>query len=93
MKDLLNVQDFLFSDRDVGDWEGNEELVAENLNELIHIAWSQLPEDLSCDKIEEIINSIWQHLRGDTAILETDFEELIDWVNQHVLTSLDEQME
>ncbi len=92
MKDLLNVQDFLFAEKDVGDWEGDEEQVAENLNELIHIAWEQLPDDLSCEKIEHIINNIWQQLRGDTAIVESDFEELIDWVNQYVVSSLDEQM-
>lgn len=92
MKDLLSVQDFLYSDQDVGDWEGDEEQVAENLNELIHAAWQQIPEDTSCELIEEIITGIWDVLRGDTAILEADFEELIDWVNQYVLSSLDEKM-
>ena len=28
MKDLLNVQDYLFAIHDVGDWEGEEEQVA-----------------------------------------------------------------
>ena len=92
MKDLLNVQDFLHSSHDVGDWEGEEEQVAENLNELIHVAWQEIPEDTPCELIEEIISGIWDFLRGDTAIIEADFEELIDWVKQYVFTSLDEKM-
>ena len=92
MKDLLNVQDYLFSIQDVGDWEGEEEVVAERLNELIHIAWDRLPDDLDCESIDEIINGIWEHLRGDLALIEADFEELTDWVTHYVDSSLDEKM-
>lgn len=90
MKDMLNVQDYLFLSQDVGDWEGEEEQVTENLNELIHFAWQMLPEDLSCETIDEIINGIWQHLRGDLALLEADIDELLDWTTQYIHSSLDE---
>jgi predicted Zn-dependent protease with MMP-like domain len=93
VKDLLQVQDYLFSHFDVGDWEGDEEQVAETLNELIHFAWDMLPDDLSCEVIDEIINGIWEHLRGDTALQDAEFEELTDWVTQYVHSSLDELMQ
>ncbi len=92
MKDLLNVQDYLFAIVDVGDWEGEEEVVAERLNDLIHMAWGRLPDDLDCESIDEIINGIWEHLRGDLALIEADFEELTDWVKHYVDSSLDEKM-
>ncbi|MBQ4832468.1 hypothetical protein J8L70_04355 [Pseudoalteromonas sp. MMG010] len=92
MKDLLNVQDYLFAIVDVGDWEGEEERVAETLNDLIHIAWERLPDDLECELIDEIINGIWEHLRGDLAVIEADFEELTDWVTHYVDSSLDEKV-
>lgn len=92
MKDLLNVQDYLFAVQDVGDWEGDEELVAETLNDLIHMAWDRLPDDLDCDSIDEIINGIWEHLRGDMAVIEADFEELVDWSIHYVDSALDEKM-
>ncbi len=92
MKDLLNVQDYLFAIQDVGDWEGEEEVVAERLNDLIHMAWDRLPDDLDCESIDEIINGIWEHLRGDLALIEADFEELTDWVTHYVDSSLDEKM-
>ncbi|MGO2010331.1 MAG: hypothetical protein ACTJH9_01100 [Pseudoalteromonas sp.] len=92
MKDLLNVQDYLFGNTDVGDWEGDEEHVAETLNDLIHIAWDRLPDDLGTELIDEIINGIWEHLRGDMALVEAEFEELTDWVTHYVDSSLDEKM-
>ncbi|MEL7309119.1 MAG: hypothetical protein AAGK05_15460 [Pseudomonadota bacterium] len=92
MKDLLNVQDYLFAIADVGDWEGEEEVVAERLNDLIHMAWDRLPDDIDCESIDEIINGIWEHLRGDLALIEADFEELTDWVTHYVDSSLDEKM-
>ncbi|MEI5638545.1 MULTISPECIES: hypothetical protein [unclassified Pseudoalteromonas] len=92
MKDMLQVQDYLFSYADVGDWEGEEEVVAERLNELIHHAWNILPEDLDCETIDRLIEGIWQHLRGDLALLEADIEELTDWVTHYINSSLDEQM-
>ena len=92
MKDLLNVQDYLFAVQDVGDWEGDEEHVAETLNDLIHMAWDRLPDDLDCDSIDEIINGIWEHLRGDMAVIEADFEELADWCIPYVDSALDEKM-
>ncbi|WP_404340246.1 hypothetical protein [Pseudoalteromonas mariniglutinosa] len=92
MKDLLNVQDYLFAINDVGDWEGDEEVVAETLNDLIHMAWDRLPDDLDCESIDEIINGIWEHLRGDLALVEADFEELTDWVTHYVDSSLDEKI-
>ena len=92
MKDLLNVQDYLFAIQDVGDWEGEEEVVAERLNDLIHMAWDRLPDDLDCESIDEIINGIWEHLRGDMAVIEADFEELADWCIHYVDSALDEKM-
>jgi hypothetical protein len=89
MKDWLSVQDYLFESTQVGDWEGQEQTVAENLNELIHIAWQQLPEETDADTIDGIINGIWQSLRGDVAIIEAEQDELIDWVLHYVGNKLD----
>ena len=61
MKDWLSVQDYLFGIDQVGDWEGQEETVAENLNELIHVAWQQLPDETDADTIDKISEGIWQH--------------------------------
>lgn len=93
MKDWLNVQDYLFQIDQVGDWEGDEETVAENLNELIHIAWQKIPDQTDADTIHKIIEGIWQQLRGDTAILEAEREELIDWLLHYVTHQLENNLD
>ncbi len=39
MKDLVNIQDYLFQVADVGDWEGEEEIVADRINAIYHAVW------------------------------------------------------
>lgn len=80
MKDLINIQDFLFTDSDVGDWEGDEELIADKLNDLLHFCFDRIPEQMDTQTIEQTLNGIWESLRGDMALLDTDLDELRDWV-------------
>ncbi|MDE3273240.1 hypothetical protein [Pseudoalteromonas sp. G4] len=93
MKDWLSVQDYLFGIDQVGDWEGQEEAVAENLNELIHCAWQALPDEADAETIDRIIEGIWEHLRGDTALLDAEHEELIDWVLHYVANQLENNLD
>ncbi len=89
MKDLLSVQDYLFSAQDVGDWEGDEDEVTETLNDLTHIAWDAIPEDCNTQTVDKIMHGLWQQLRGDLALVEADFSELTDWVHHYVSASLE----
>lgn len=79
MKDLVSIHDYLFSLVDVGDWEGEEELVADRINAIYHAVWEQIPEETSVDLIDQILRNIWDQLRGSTVLLEADEYELVDW--------------
>lgn len=89
MKDLVNIQDFLVTPLELGDWEGEEELVADKLNELLHYCWDLIPEDLSVESIEEVLNGVWDNLRGDTLLIDVEIDQLQDWVQTHVRRSLE----
>jgi hypothetical protein len=84
MKDLVNIQDFLVDASEVGDWEGDEELIADNLNELLHYCWDLIPQDMDADKIEQALNGIWDNLRGDTVLLDVEMDQLQDWVETYL---------
>jgi hypothetical protein len=86
MKDLVNIQDFLVTPDELGDWEGDEEIVADKLNELLHYCWSLIPDDTDIILIEQMLNGIWDNLRGDTVILDVDIDQLQDWVVTHIRT-------
>jgi hypothetical protein len=90
MKDLVSIQDYLFSLTDVGDWEGEEELVADRINAIYHAVWLRIPEETPVDLIDQILHSIWDQLRGSTVLLEADEYELIDWAQAYTRKTLSE---
>lgn len=84
MKEFIDLRDYLFSVSDVGDWEGEEEAVADKLNEMLHLAWALIPDDTPSDTIEHILNGIWEEFRGETVIVETELDDLLVWTEQYI---------
>ncbi len=84
MKDLVNIQDFLVAPHEIGDWEGEEELVCDKLNDLLHYCWDRIPDDMDTDTIERMLSGIWENLRGDTVLLDCELDELRDWVSTYM---------
>ena len=91
MKDLVNIQDYLVNQYEIGDWDGEEELVADKLNELLHYCWDMIPDDMATEQIEQLLNGIWDNLRGDTLLLDVDIAELQDWVVSYMHSVVDNQ--
>jgi len=92
MKDLLSVQDYLLQVSDVGDWDGEEELVADKLNTIIHVVWDALPDTLTSNEINFLMPQIWEQLRGDTVLVDVDEDELIGWAITYIQQQIDEGM-
>lgn len=90
MKDSLQIHDYLVTPNEIGDWEGEEEDVADKLNEIFHYTWEKLPDDLSVDQIQHVMTSIWEALRGETILVDTDIDELIDWADFFINSILED---
>ena len=90
MKDAISLHDYLFDVADIGDWDGEEELVTDKINAVYHAVWQELAEDVSASEIEHIFPDIWDQLRGGTVLLEADEDELIDWALAYVRQQLEE---
>ena len=93
MKDWLSVQDYLYDVRDVGDWEGEEELVADRINAIYHAVWQQIPDDTEVALIDKLMRDIWDQLRGSLVLIEADEYELIDWALAHTRKVLDKALD
>ncbi len=91
MKDWLSVQDYLFDVRDVGDWEGEEELVADRINAIYHAVWPTIPEDATVALIDRLMRDIWDQLRGSEVMIEADEDELVDWALAHSRQFIEQQ--
>jgi hypothetical protein len=87
MKDLINIQDYLVNADEIGDWEGDEEIVADRLNELLHYCWGLIPDQMEVETINQVLTGIWDNLRGNTSLLDVEMDELIDWVDNYLLNT------
>lgn len=90
MKDLLSVQDYLLQVDEIGDWDGEEESVADKFNAIIHTVWDALPDSLSTRQIRELMPQLWEQLRGDTVLVDADEDELIDWALSYIQQQIEE---
>jgi hypothetical protein len=92
MKDLLSVQDYLLLVEEVGDWDGEEELVADKFNTIVHVVWDALPDSLTTIEIGQLMPQLWEQLRGDTVLLDADEDELVDWALSYIRQQIEEGM-
>lgn len=90
MKSLLSVQDYLFSTTEVGDWEGDEELVTDRINAIYHAVWEQFPDDIEENQVTCLLSQLWQELAAGAVLQEVDEEELIDWAVHYVQNQLED---
>jgi len=79
MKELVVIHDYLISEAVVGDWEGQEELVAENINEIYHTLYNYAEEDIDPEILHQLLALVWEHWIGQEALAELESEDICDW--------------
>ena len=92
MKEFVDVHYFLVSEAVVGDWDGEEELVAERLNEIFHVLYDMAEEDIDTEVLERLLTMVWHHWIGQPALPELETDEILDWC-QHVLQNREQYLE
>ncbi|WP_163930742.1 hypothetical protein [Paraferrimonas sp. SM1919] len=76
MKELVYIQDFLVSADEVGDWEGDEQLVADNLNRIYHCIYSLADEDIAIEKLEQTLLAVWGFWQYNSDLVSLEDEEI-----------------
>lgn len=89
MKEFVVIHDYLVSEAVVGDWDGDEELVAEKLNEIYHTLYDYAEEDIAPEQLEKLLALVWENWIGQEALSELESDDISDWC-QHVLTNRDQ---
>jgi len=88
MYDIVDIHEFLFDASEVGEWEGKEELAADNINRIYHHLFATIEETIDLDLFREMIDAIWPYWQYQPGLLEVD-DELI----AHFVTFLIEEFE
>lgn len=88
MYDIVDIHEFLFDASEVGEWEGEEELAAENINRIYHYFFQTVDTTIDLSLFREMIEAIWPYWQYQPGLLEVDDEMIA-----HFVTFLIEEFE
>jgi DNA-binding ferritin-like protein (Dps family) len=92
MKELVVVHDFLVSEAVVGDWEGQEEDVAEKMNEIYHTLYDLAEEDISVEVLTQLLELVWDTWIGQDVLPDLETDDIYDWC-RHVLENREQHLQ
>lgn len=80
MYDIVDIHEFLFDASEVGEWEGEEELAAENINRIYHHFYETVDPTTDINLFREMIEAIWPYWQYQPGLLEVDEELIVHFV-------------
>lgn len=89
MKEFVVIHDYLVSEEVVGDWEGQEEIVAERVNEIYHTLYNLAEEDISTEVLTQLLELVWETWIGQESLPDLEMDDIYDWC-RHVLENRDQ---
>ncbi|MDP2560378.1 hypothetical protein [Psychrobium sp. 1_MG-2023] len=88
MYDVVDIHEFLFEANEVGEWEGEEALAADNINRIYHKLYQVIDPNIDVNLFREMLEAIWPYWQYQPGLLELD-DDLIE----HFVTFLIEEFE
>ena len=86
MKHLVDIHVVLATAEDFEHWEEQAEEAADIFNSILHMLYDSADEDIAVDKLEKMLQHVWENWIEDRQLLDIDEEELRDWVDQLLAT-------
>ncbi|NRA55380.1 MAG: hypothetical protein HRU23_14650 [Gammaproteobacteria bacterium] len=77
MYEHLDINEFLFDITQVGEWEGEEEIAAENINRVYHRLFETVNEDTGLELFRDMLEAIWPYWQHQPGLVDLD-DELIE---------------
>jgi len=92
MKEFVVIHDYLVTEAVVGDWDGQEEIVAERVNEIYHTLYDLAEEDIDTEILERLLALIWDYWIGQDELPDIESEDIYDWC-RHVLDNREQHLQ
>ncbi len=92
MKEFVVIHDYLVTEAIVGDWDGQEEIVAERVNEIYHTLYDLAEEDIDTVILERLLALIWDYWIGQDELPDIESEDIYDWC-RHVLDNREQHLQ
>ena len=92
MKEVVVIHDFIVSSAVVGDWDGQEEEVAERINEIYHTLYHLAEEDISPDVLYQLLNLVWDTWIGQDVLPDLETDDIYEWC-RNILDNREQHLE
>ncbi|SDJ70857.1 hypothetical protein SAMN04488540_11227 [Ferrimonas sediminum] len=80
MKELVTIHSYLVDAEGIGDWEGEEEIAADNLNRLYHAVYDAADDDMEPASLESMLDAIWPYWQHNPELVELDDDMIAGFV-------------
>jgi DNA-binding ferritin-like protein (Dps family) len=91
MKEFVVIHDYLVSEEVVGDWDGQEEIVAEKMNEFYHTLYDLAEEDIETEILEQLLELVWDAWIGQDVLPDIETDDIYDWC-RHIMDNRDQHL-
>lgn len=86
MKHLVDIHVVLSTPQDFDVWEEQAEEASDKFNTILHMLYDGADEDIAVERLEKMIQHVWENWLEDRHLLDIEDEELRDWVDQLIAT-------
>lgn len=83
MKEMLNLRDFLADDATVGDWNGQEELAAQQVNRITQDLYDAAPDNIEPEELAGVLHQIWDYWGSEDDLLTITNQKIQNYVSKY----------
>ena len=83
MKDMLNLRDFMADDTTVGDWEGQEDLAAQQVNRIYQALYDAAPDDIEPEELAGVLKHVWDQWGSEEDLLTITDRQIQEYVSKY----------
>lgn len=80
MEPMIDIHEFLFEVGEVGEWEGQEEVAAENINRIYHCLCEKVDPEIDPELLRHMMESVWPYWQHQPGLVELDDETIEHFV-------------
>jgi len=79
-KEMFNMKSVRATNENVGEWDGQEELAADNFNRIQDALYDAAPDEYDDDKLSNLMKSAWDDWGSEETLLTVTDEQISEYV-------------
>ena len=83
-KEMFNMNAVQATTDSVGEWDGQEQLAADNCNRIQDAMYDAAPDEYGDDQLHELMKVIWDHWGSRGDLLTVTDEQISEFVKRYV---------